>query len=298
MPSTFSAIQPIPYQGSKRKIADAILVYAQDTFDCLYEPFAGSAAISIAAKQRGIAKKYFISDVCSPLIDLWQEIVFSPTDTANRYEKIWNDQLENENHYNEVREAFNRDQDPVKFLYLIARCVKNAVRFNSNGKFNQSPDKRRKGRSPTAMRQQILAASNLFRGNTSFAYSDYEDVLMKATSSDLVYFDPPYLGVSNGRDRRYCEGLNLERFIENLYLLNKRGIPFLLSFDGSCGNKIYCDDLPNDLNLLKVDIHAGRSAQATLNGRDDVTIESLYVSRSLVKNPDASLRSLELAYSH
>jgi len=40
--------------------------------------------------------------------------------------------------------------------------------------------------------------------------------------------------------------------------------------------------LPEHLNLIKIAIHAGRSSQATLLGRDDITIESLYLSPALV----------------
>ncbi len=41
--------QPIPYQGSKRHIAHHILPLFSDKPDKLVEPFAGSAAISVAA---------------------------------------------------------------------------------------------------------------------------------------------------------------------------------------------------------------------------------------------------------
>ncbi len=40
---------PIPYQGSKLNLAGEILRYFPNTFDILYEPFAGSAAIPIAS---------------------------------------------------------------------------------------------------------------------------------------------------------------------------------------------------------------------------------------------------------
>ena len=39
---------PIPYQGSKRGIARLILKYFPDDVDTLIEPFAGSAAVSLA----------------------------------------------------------------------------------------------------------------------------------------------------------------------------------------------------------------------------------------------------------
>ena len=52
------------------------------------------------------------------------------------------------------------------FLYLLARCIKGAVRYNNEGMFNQSPDKRRLGTRPETMRQNIMAVSLLLRGKT------------------------------------------------------------------------------------------------------------------------------------
>ena len=40
---------PIPYQGSKRNLADQILRLFPEQFESLIEPFAGSAAITIAS---------------------------------------------------------------------------------------------------------------------------------------------------------------------------------------------------------------------------------------------------------
>jgi DNA adenine methylase len=287
-------VQPIPYQGSKRKLADAILAYVSGNVENLYEPFAGSAAVSIAAAQRSLANHYWISDSCEPLVNLWKEIVNNPVSTADKYEQLWNGQFELENHYDVVRDQFNKDGDPIKFLYLMARCVKNAVRFNSSGGFNQSADKRRKGRSPRSMRNQIVATSLLFAGKTDFVSGDYEEIISDATSRDLIYFDPPYLGVSNKRDSRYHQGIDVERLIMNLEDLNTRNVPYLLSFDGSCGNRTYGEALPVHLGMKKVSIIVGRSSQATLNGTDEITIESLYISPNLVETIDVSSRHREL----
>ena len=49
---------PIPYQGSKRNLAPDILRYFPETFDVLYEPFAGSAAMTIAAAAQGLGSRY------------------------------------------------------------------------------------------------------------------------------------------------------------------------------------------------------------------------------------------------
>lgn len=54
---------PIQYQGSKRNLAHVILRYIPQNVDCLIEPFAGSAAITITAAARQMAKKYGYSRI-------------------------------------------------------------------------------------------------------------------------------------------------------------------------------------------------------------------------------------------
>jgi len=49
---------PIPYQGSKRNLAKYILPFFPQDVGTLFEPFAGSAAISIAAASHGKATRY------------------------------------------------------------------------------------------------------------------------------------------------------------------------------------------------------------------------------------------------
>lgn len=106
--------------------------------------------------------------------------------------------------------------------------------------------------------------------------------------------DPPYQGVSNGRDSRYYRGVTRDEIIEAVSDLNRRGIQFLLSYDGSCGEKAYGEDIPGVLGMRKVHLDAGRSSQATLSGKKHKTLESLYVSAGLAKSaaaPDLIRRS-------
>jgi DNA adenine methylase len=62
--------QPIPYQGSKRQIADCILNFAPPAIDRLVEPFVGSAALSVAAAYRGAAQRFLFNDLNKPLTAL------------------------------------------------------------------------------------------------------------------------------------------------------------------------------------------------------------------------------------
>lgn len=251
---------PIPYQGSKRRLASIILEYFPADIGTLFEPFAGSAAVSLAAAKAGKAQRHHISDSLVELVEIWSDIINHPARLATEYESIWHGQQDDpRGYYDQVRDRFNESGGSARLLFLLARCVKNAVRFNSAGQFNQSPDKRRLGTRPERMRRNIMGAHELLSKRSSTSSGDYSEVLAKATPADLVYMDPPYQGTSGERDQRYHQQLDLDRFIHELELLRARAVPFIISFDGRCGNKTYGEDLPQHLGLERLEIHAGRS---------------------------------------
>lgn len=275
---------PIPYQGSKRHLAQTILRYLPSDSYRLVEPFAGSAALSLAAASTRHIERFVLNDINIPLMMLWNQIINQPEHLAKYYEQLWQAQQGRERRYYDlVRMRFNRTHQPYYFLYLLARCVKAAVRYNANGEFNQSPDNRRKGRQPTAMRSDIQKASALLKGKAQLHVGDYRSVLAQVMPGDVVYLDPPYQGVCANRDPRYIEGIKGDEFITELEHLNQRQIAFILSYDGRTGNKTFGRPLPVSLDLLQIELNAGRSSQATLLGREVITYESLYLSPALVK---------------
>ncbi|MBN2217885.1 MAG: DNA adenine methylase [Pirellulales bacterium] len=275
---------PIPYQGSKRNLAPLILSYFPAHTSRLVEPFAGSAAISLASASRGLSDFFLINDAHVPLIDLWRNIINYPEQIAAGYQKLWKAQIGREREYYDfVRDKFNATHKPEYFLYLLARCVKAAIRYNGQGQFNNSPDNRRKGAHPDTMRERIVGASSLLRGRTEVRSSDYRDVIADCDSSDLVYLDPPYQGVCHNRDNRYRPKIDHGEFCDSLKTLNDKGCMYLVSYDGRTGEKSYGKPLPKRLGLIHIEVHAGRSTQATLLGRDHDTYESLYISPALAK---------------
>ena len=94
--------------------------------------------------------------------------------------------------------------------------------------------------------------------------------------------DPPYQGVSGNKDSRYFSGIDFDDFVSALERLNERGIAFAISYDGKLGNKTFGKILPERLELNRIEIEVGRSSQSTLLGRDEITVESLYLSRALM----------------
>lgn len=277
-----SVPQPIPYQGSKRRLAPAIVSYFPATIHRLIEPFAGSAAVSVYSAYNGSVKQFWLNDINTPLIQLWERLIGRPDQLADQYETLWHMQDKRERKfYDAVRRRFNQSHRPDYLLYLLARCVKAAVRYNANGEFNQSPDNRRKGRQPETMRKDIQATAALLK-NTLLTAQDYRATLAQATENDLVYMDPPYQGVCANRDPRYFQGIDIEGFIDALADLNRRGVPYLVSYDGRTGSKTFGKPLPESLHLRRIEVYAGRSSQATLLGQQADTFESLYLSPVLI----------------
>lgn len=253
----------------------------------LVEPFSGMAAISVAVASENRAERYYLNDINEPLIKILKEAIETPEKLLEEYTKVWNEQfspgIDNINHFYVVRERFNAgEKSPANLLYLIARCVKGAVRYGNEGNFNQSPDKRRHGTNPRNLRKNIFKISSLLKNKTEFSALDYKKVFEITHPGDLIYMDPPYQGVTNVRDNRYFSGIDFEDFSESLEILNKKGIDYIISYDGECGNKEYGKSLPDSLGCKKIMLNAGLSSQALLLGKKSITYEALYISKGLV----------------
>lgn len=276
----------VQYQGSKRLLAPQILRYMPRHFGRFAEPFAGMAAITIAVAQRQSAERFVVNDLNAPLVKVLRSAIETPDDLVRSYSDVWNEQFSypggNVAHFYKVRNDFNAgNQSAANMLYLLARCVKGSVRYGSNGLFNQSPDKRRFGTKPETLAQNVYAISYMLKGRAEFHSTDYREILKDARRGDIVYMDPPYQGVCSTRDSRYFSGIDFGSFVEAIDDLNSRGIDFLISYDGTCGEKHYGEDLPKELGLHKVLLKAGLSSQSLLLGKKNITYEALYISRGL-----------------
>ena len=247
--------------------------------------------MTIYAARYGFAERFVIGDSLAPMVELLRRIVEEPKQAANRYSEIWEGQRHRDGGYfNEVRERYNRDRDPLDLLYLICRCVKNAVRFNGSGCFTQSVDKRRLGMHPDKMRAAAVGVSQILSGRCDFRIGDWKATAGDAQPGDFVYMDPPYLGTSIGRDKRYHQQITSDELVLGLSDLRQRAIPFALSYDGMTGGREYGPPLPDSLGLTRLLLHAGTSSQSTLSGRREETVESLYVTPGLAEPVNGVIR--------
>ena len=278
----------VQYQGSKRLLAPKIAQFFPQKIERLIEPFCGVGAISIYAAAHSLCNNFILNDINGPIVDMLEECINSPERLYREYKKIWSKQflsgMDTVDYYYEMRELFNKGESiPALTLFILARVAKGAIRYNSSGDMNQICDKRRFGTKPETIKNNAVAMSSLLKGKVCLQNKDYKDILKESKPGDLIYMDPPYQGVARGLSSRYINSLPFDEFVESLDFLNQKHIDFIVSYDGKTGNKTFGKNLPESLGCKHLLIEAGRSSQATLNGKEAYTYESLYLSKNLMK---------------
>lgn len=261
----------IKWSGSKRSQATKIKSYFPETFNYYYEPFIGGGSMLYAINP----SKSICGDICEPLIELWKEIRDNPEELAHNYSIRWS-RLQNEGYtaYYEIRDDFNKNKSPHDLLFLSRTCVNGLIRFNDKGEFNNSLHYSRPGINPDSLKKIIIDWSSHIQG-TSFFASDYIATTESAKAGDVVYLDPPYFHTKG----RYFGTIDFKRFLNYLDDLNRRGIKYLLSFDGIRGNENYTVDLPKELYKRHEYIVAGNSTfKKVIDKETEKVLESLYLN--------------------
>lgn len=265
---------PIPslfkWTGGKRKLAPKIWSMRPE-FSSYFEPFLGGGALLFFGAQHNAVA----SDVYGPLIGMWKLVRDKPRQVTEGYRLRWNAlQADFPAYFYEIRDHFNREQDPEDLNFLLRTCVNGIVRFNASGEFNNSFHLSRKGMEPDRYAASVEKWAERIR-NVDFACVDYAATCERAKKGDFVYFDPPYAASKN----RYIENLDLPRFLSELERLNVRGVRWALSFDGSRGDTDYAIDVPSELFRRKLDLAAGHSAvRKVLSGPNEHVTESLFLN--------------------
>lgn len=261
----------IKWSGSKRPVAKQLAQYMVRC-ETYYEPFVGGGAMMPYAQcQRGIA-----SDIISELIDLWDKIKTNPKMVADEYEKRWNDlRASGPDVYYRIRDNFNSTRNCYDFLFLTRTCVNGLIRYNSNGDFNNSFHLSRPGIHPDRLRQ-ILNQWSYCLQNFEFHNTDYRETLSTVKRNDFIFLDPPYGGT---KDRYTRTPFDLVDFYTELDRLNSIGAKWMLTFDGSAGDREYCYAPPQEIFLRKFTIHTGNSAfTKVMNSQKDSIQESVYLN--------------------
>lgn len=261
----------IKWFGSKRPIAKTLAEHFRQC-ETYYEPFIGGGAMLPFAK----SKFGFASDIIPELINLWNLIKSDPKFVADEYRKRWHRlQIEGSPVYYEVRDSFNKTRNPLDFLFITRTCVNGMIRYNSDGDFNNSFHLSRPGINPDTLEQILFQWSKAIQ-STTFLNVDYRECLASVKEGDFVFLDPPYGGT---KDRYTHSEFCLNDLYSELDRLNSIGAYWMLTFDGSSGERVYNYAPPQDLFKHKFSVYTGNSAFSRLiDKKKNAISESVYLN--------------------
>lgn len=271
----------IKWSGSKRSQAFDILGYFPYEIDTYYEPFCGGCSVLNRLMHSDIQVKHFVcSDLNNDLISLWNLIKDNPREISLYYSKLWNEinsieDIEGKKHYfSEVRERFNREKNPLDFMFIMRTTTNGMPRYNSGGEFNNSYHVTRPGIAPETL-EQIINSWSFFlnRKNVQFICCSYDEIV--TDRGDFLYLDPPY---SNTKGM-YFGKIDLSKLWE--YLRNCK-CNYVLSFDGISGDVDNTANVPSDIYDKHIYLKSGNSSFKRVIGKSNnsTVYESLYIKRN------------------
>lgn len=268
----------IKWSGSKRSQAKNILKYFPKEIDTYYEPFCGGASVLRRLLSSDIKVKHYVcSDINSGLIDLWNEIINHPEQVSSYYKKLWDelnvddDKKRKKEYFATVRERYNREHNPLDFMFIMRTTTNGMPRYNRIGEFNNSFHVTRNGIIPETLEKIIYEWNELLtRYDVKFISCSYEGIRPK--DNDFVYLDPPYANTKG----MYYGTIDYEKFWNWL-----RNLPcnYALSFDGISGKEDNTWSIPNDIySNHKYLLNGNSSFKRTIGkSNDSIVYESLYL---------------------
>ncbi|MCD4672540.1 MAG: Dam family site-specific DNA-(adenine-N6)-methyltransferase [Anaerolineaceae bacterium] len=223
-------IPPIKCQGIKSKLVTWIKAIVPSDFNGRWiEPFMGSGVVAFNVRP----SEALLADSNPHLINFYQAITegkITAASTRSFLEREGAKLLQSDGqHYYAIRERFNKEGDPLDFLFLNRAGFNGMIRFNKNGGFNvpfcHKPNRFAKAYITKICNQVQGIVDACALGNYKFQCQDYATTIKEASSGDILYCDPPYIG----RHTDYFNTWNEEQEKQLAILLSETKAIFILS---------------------------------------------------------------------
>lgn len=192
-------VPPIKSQGIKTKLVPWIQSIVPSDFNGTWiEPFMGTGAVAFNIAPR----RAILCDTNPHLVNFYSGIASGEItpEVVKEYliregEKLLS---KGEDHYYLVRDRFNSEHSPLDFLFVNRAGFNGMIRFNRKGGFN-IPFCRKPQRFAqayiTKITNQVSWASKLIQAKEfTFKCQDFNKTIEEASSTDIIYCDPPYIG--------------------------------------------------------------------------------------------------------
>ena len=192
-------IPPFKTQGIKTKLVPFIRNnVCIDKSTVWAEPFMGSGVVGL-----NIAPcKAIFSDLNPHIINFYNKLKNKEIDSKIVAEYLSEQgtllSQKDAEHYYFIREKFNREHNPLDFLFLNRSCFNGMIRFNKSNEFNvpygHKPQRFAKAYI-TKITNQVKHFEKMIKENDwSFICQSFEKTIVLAGENSFIYCDPPYIG--------------------------------------------------------------------------------------------------------
>lgn len=186
-------LAPLP-SSEKREPAPRNGLIEHRVLKRIIEPFAGSAAVSLALADRFDA--IWLNDVNADLMNVYWALQSAPEEYIRTAAELFRPETNDTEMYYRFREKFNELHHGVQrsafFLYLNRHGYNGLCRYNRSGGFNVPFGRYKR---PYFPEEELRAAAEVL-SKTKVTCLDFEEVLREAGPGDFVYCDPPYVPLS------------------------------------------------------------------------------------------------------
>ena len=215
-----------------------------------FEPFLGSGAVFFHLWKRNIAARYHLSDINNELINAYCVLRDRPDELIEHLRL--HQQQHSRQHYYAVRDmdraagwphAFDPVTRAARLIYLNRTCYNGLWRVNRRGHFNVPMGRYR---NPHILDEGRLRAASLALQGVFITCETAEEAVREAQAGDFVYFDPPYVPLSQTAHftAYYAEGFGEQEqraLAETFRRLAERGCLLMLSnSDTPLVRDLYC----------------------------------------------------------
>lgn len=200
-------VPPIKSQGIKTKLVpwinDLVSKSGVDINTSNWiEPFFGTGVVGFNSIVKG---SHIVGDTNPHIIRFYQMLQTGEITEQKMYSYLEREgallSAAEENgyqHYKYVRDRFNREGNPLDFIFLSRAGFNGMMRFNKKGDWNIPFCKKPERFAPayiTKICNQVAGVRRIISaGDWSFDNVSFKETIEKASENDIIYCDPPYYG--------------------------------------------------------------------------------------------------------
>ena len=275
-----STLQPFTkWTGGKRQLLPIIKSLMPDNYNNYFEPFIGGGALFFDLSP----DKAVINDFNNELINCYQQIKKYPQKLIELLAK--HQENNSKEYYLELR-SVDRDnridkmtnvERAARIMYMLRVDFNGLYRVNSKNQFNV-PYGRYKN--PKIVDSDLILSISQYlnSNNIKILTGDFEKAIQDVVVGDFVYFDPPYIPLSEtSAFTSYThEGFTYEdqiRLRDCFKKLDEKGAFVMLSNSSSP----LVEELYKDFNIHKVEITRTNGAKTSSRGKISEIIVTNYV---------------------